>query len=652
MGACAEREVYFERESVKDLRTRMVVEYLKHKDADLKGIRNTVGATSRKEERGRRRDELQLEKVDLRKSENPYRLDKDIELEMERADSAGKTPKFKIGKESQAENEGKKGEVKGEEKKQTFSWKGVLGAEKKEPVQIQNKPIIARTPSIDNLLPAQPENQRWVGLGAKNMREIDIEEIPQHESESVCSSPGKSVFSIKDQSFVSSKDKSPSKSPPLSFPQNPKPSESFPPTLGEDSSPKPKPSLLIPLSNPPAALPPRELKLQTTGLNIKPRAVELSVSSAYSQVIPPAKLAALVEPKSTEDDQSLRFLFRMQVPKPASLSLDHEPYHPIIISKDYIITDHSNRPASPRIDCEKVKFRSRKFAGVLSELDYYIPQIPVCDTRLSNPFHFTDRSQNADEKSEEAFEDPAEPIQLDREIAEGNLEFAKELSEKLNMADRNSSATGKIDLNDARISDRYYIEKKNSLGVEFEVREKQEEEAEKNEEGWDQDFFITPAVEIANTELDDELKNRISGVSNYDAEYQVGTRLGFIVPERKSYSPEYGRNPIFSPNMEEDYSNRVDSPEFYRPQNREDEGYPMIRVFKDDRVNTSFNENDSVRIPDIRASLNSSALMFRKKHQHYLRKSPQRLTPELFKKNLEGKLTADEELKYRSRDYS
>ena len=48
MGACAEREVYFEKESVKELRAKMVIEYLKNNESDVKNIRSsTVGLPRR-----------------------------------------------------------------------------------------------------------------------------------------------------------------------------------------------------------------------------------------------------------------------------------------------------------------------------------------------------------------------------------------------------------------------------------------------------------------------------------------------------------------------------------------------------------------------------------------------------------------------------
>ena len=48
MGACAEREVYFEKESIKEIRAKMVLEYLKSTESDVKKVRSSSVGPQRK----------------------------------------------------------------------------------------------------------------------------------------------------------------------------------------------------------------------------------------------------------------------------------------------------------------------------------------------------------------------------------------------------------------------------------------------------------------------------------------------------------------------------------------------------------------------------------------------------------------------------
>ena len=149
--------------------------------------------------------------------------------------------------------------------------------------------------------------------------------------------------------------------------------------------------------------------------------------------------------------------------------------------------------------------------------------------------------------------------------------------------------------------------------------------------------------------------------------FNIGSQLIYINPEsvqlptieasRRSLSPTYivknnrvgGSDDELEYHRESSYEHpiRAESPNIQNySMSSLNSSIPEIKFNKLDKNDQSLIARDSFNIPDLRASLNSSGIFFKNNKMHLLRRSPNKLAPELFKKNLEGKLTADEEIKH------
>jgi hypothetical protein len=145
-------------------------------------------------------------------------------------------------------------------------------------------------------------------------------------------------------------------------------------------------------------------------------------------------------------------------------------------------------------------------------------------------------------------------------------------------------------------------------------------------------------------------------------------RLPNFEVKRQSLSPEYSANVyrVGGSDDEIDYHNfrnesfespiRADSPVFHIQSPESSivdsarNSIPQVRVFGAPSQNQSFLARDSMNIPDIKSIVNNSGIFFKRSKLHLLRKSPRKLDPELFSKNVQGRLTAEEELSRVERD--
>ena len=133
---------------------------------------------------------------------------------------------------------------------------------------------------------------------------------------------------------------------------------------------------------------------------------------------------------------------------------------------------------------------------------------------------------------------------------------------------------------------------------------------------------------------------------------------------RRSFSPEYS-SPVYRVGGSDDeleYHNihevsydspiRADSPVIFirSPESSLFESarnsIPQINIFNIPSHNESLQGRESFNIPDLRASLNNSGIFFKRNKLHLLRRSPRKLSPDLYNKNIQGRLTAEEELSH------
>ena len=151
--------------------------------------------------------------------------------------------------------------------------------------------------------------------------------------------------------------------------------------------------------------------------------------------------------------------------------------------------------------------------------------------------------------------------------------------------------------------------------------------------------------------------------------FNVGSQLIHINPEsvqlptieasRRSLSPTYvvKNNRVGGSDDEQEYHRessfeypiRAESPSIQNISmnslNSSRNSIPKIKFNGLEYEGQSPIARDSFNIPDIRKSLNNSGIFFKNNKMHLLRRAPRKLSPDLFKKNLQGKLTADEEIR-------
>lgn len=168
-----------------------------------------------------------------------------------------------------------------------------------------------------------------------------------------------------------------------------------------------------------------------------------------------------------------------------------------------------------------------------------------------------------------------------------------------------------------------------------------------------ENLIVTPDNLISTPELD--IFNIGSQVININPE---SVQLPVIEASRRSLSPNYivQHNRVGGSDDDQNYHRessfeqpiRAESPNFQNNSLSSSlmDSFPNINVFKQEKNIDYLSPRGSINIPDLRASLNNSGIFFKNSRMHLLRKSPRKLSPELFKKNLQGKLTADEEIKH------
>lgn len=691
MGACADREVYFERESVKELRAKMVIEYLKNTEGDVKNTRSTSTGPMRrsfnpkKNPRRTQHRDIDLESLDSRGSrKNPKQMKNNFELDLQELDSPTSKKRISLlgfNKDSQDHANLLNNKLQEKEKafpgsqedteehkldrnspftnqllhrneeKTSKELPSALDLEKNKqkseplkteesdkskqkikeilkPEDIKFTPFKIKIPESNEkknklnqipLITLKPdeEDKKDPKIPAMIKTDISAEVV----SESVEASPGKSVFGSKGPGFdyndgplkksIESQEKSlANTSQNIENQSLTSKIYLFPSKETSPISEKMRESVVS-----------LELERQAIGVSLPPpKPPELKITPGFSQSINPGRVSLLVEGPAFFDENSPINFFKIQVPHTISqIPSDLEPFHPIIIPEKIIIYDHENKSASPKVEKKKPKF---KFSAVpmTDNFDDSIPLIPICDLRLSNPFDLAESLVSFPEnKAIEVYaENPQDEkeMQINEEevvIQESDLFFGGDLQQELTL-------------------------------------EKEEEEKERY--GADNEVALTSPENLVMTpEVDFFARFSIPEYSPrqaQDTEYEgdpnfipLFTRAG--VPE---YEDDYNRNssPLYLPNI------RSESPEFNSNYNsfivdskRSSRLLvPNIRVFGEEASPGML--NDSVNIPDIRASLNGSGIFFKRSREHLLRRSPRKLSPELFKKNLEGKLTADEEL--------
>ncbi|OMJ77778.1 hypothetical protein SteCoe_22571 [Stentor coeruleus] len=688
MGACADREVYFERESVKELRAKMVIEYLKNTEGDVKNTRSTStgpmrrSLKSKKNPRRTQHRDIDLESLDSRRSDkNPKLMKNNFELDLHDLDSPTSkkgilnkdsqdhkdllnnlplekekiflsiqddTEEHKIDKNSPFNNQN----LNRNEEKTSKKVPSTLDLDKSkrigEPLKTEgsegldkNKQKVKKIIKPEDILftpfkiKVPESNEKKNALNQIPLITLKLDEedkkdskIPamikadisgERVSESVEASLGKSVFGSKGPGF-DYKDESLKKSSEKSLVNSSQNIENqsltskiclFPSKETSPFSEKMRESVVS-----------LELERQAIGVSLPPlKPPELKITPGLSQSIIPGRVSLLVEGPAFFDENSPIKFFKIQVPYAVSQApSDFEPFHPVIISKNFVIKDYGNRPASPKVEKKNPKFRFLA-TPMIDNYDDSIPIIPICDLRLSNPFDMAESLTSFPENK--AIEVYAENPQDEKEmlvneeeiiIPDNELFFGDNLQQEL-------------------------------------LSEKNEEEKERY--GADNEIALTSPENLVMTpEIDFFARFSIPEYSPrpgvQDTEYEddpnfipLFTRAG--VPE---YEDDYNRNssPLYLPNI------RSESPDlnsnynsFLMDSKRNSHLLvPNIKVFGEEGSPGML--NDSVNIPDIRASLNGSGIFFKRSREHLLRRSPRKLSPEQFKKNLEGKLTAEEEL--------
>ena len=403
-----------------------------------------------------------------------------------------------------------------------------------------------------------------------------------------------------------------------------------------------------------------DLEKQAVGVRLPAmRLSELAIIAGSSQTIGPSRMQVLVESLPHIEEESPKKLFRIQIPNPCNMvKNDLEPFFPIVISKDLVITDYSNRPMSPRIESSRPKYRSIKSQKHIYIKDFYIPAIPNCfqkpesnhlnslnqliplnQVNSLNPFNIADSFVSI--QANQKIEVYAENI---------NTENQEENMQELNM-NINSDDLGFLSLNSAsKIFDTAKFKESEENNKENETIKSQLNNSPEN-------LMMTPELELESYKVDTELyeympsspnfqNNRIrSKTPNDSVRYNCVAHIDhedsynrmsspmILYQNRLSY-PEYSENSMVLHNE----SYHKDSGELYRP---------AIKVFGAESSEKSPKNQDnreSFNISNIRMSLNNSGIYSKNNKIHYLRKSPKRLPPELYERNLQGKLTADEEL--------
>lgn len=557
MGACADREVYFEKESVKELRARMVVEYLKSNESDVKNTRSTSVGPRRSTKVPRRTHQLDFDKDSessrsSKAAKSRLTSNKNYELTLEAIEAPPKSlfPATKARISLPIPKEPDKG---------PSDFKAPLPT------------VFEEVHPIKSPLEIEAEEIKTI---EGPMQKINTDRTSYDFSDISSGSPGKFFFDSKFCKFPEVKE------PEILATNN----KEF---LGEEEK-----TIQSGLENNKVESSQNEDKVresivsfdfeyQAIGVNLPPaRPSELSITPGFSQLIAPLHSKCLQEglPHSFADSPHKDFL--SQIPKNSFLfQYDSEPTPAIIIHRDY----SNNRPASPRVNSYKIKYKSIKTSQILHQSDKIIPEIPnsIHSFLVNNPFNIADSLiSQGPEKIQVFAENPEEEI--------GNFR------EEIMIESFQAENCGEL--------------------------------------------FTSPENLMRTPELEN-LEGRFSEI-NMDID-------------------NYRRNCVYTPDIDENFNrksspdvqrrNRSVSPEFsckfYNALNESKDSssfLPKIHVFGADN---SFEKNEELRISDIRKSLNGSVIS----RVHVLRSPLKILPPELSKKNLQGKLTAEEELMFTSK---
>ena len=434
-----------------------------------------------------------------------------------------------------------------------------------------------------------------------------------------------------------------------------------------------------------------DLERQAIGVSLPPfKPVALSISSGFSQLISPVRPSILVEIAPFSDFDSPIKTFKKQVPcSITQTGGDPEPFYPIILPKDLIITDFSNRPASPRIDSYMPKQKDPRFVQILQANESKIPTMPklLTSSGSSNPFNMADSFLSQQPRRTEGF---SEKIIVDNQEYQGLKEFQatneelQGLSEEFTVGNAYLTPSIQEKENADEVENQEILEFSefsgiNHMHIASEVQEKA------NDERYNEEIQLKTEECLEFYTIDENLSEEKK--TNDDGRYNGG-RLLITSPDNMMMTPdidfvgngnvhypgahfetfsekeeEHISSKHFSPDANESFHhistpshlrNRSHSREFsgrfYNPLNNSHSSTlsPIIRVSALDGDNKDWEQdrNGLLNIPSIRASINSSGIFSSRTRVHFLRNSPKQLTPALFEKNLQGKLTADEELEF------
>ena len=352
-----------------------------------------------------------------------------------------------------------------------------------------------------------------------------------------------------------------------------------------------------------------ELERRGIGVSLPPlKPSELKITQGFSELIAPMRSSIITEALPV-DSNSPKQIFSIQTPCVNSrIGVDFEPYHPIIISKDIVVTDFSNRPTSPRIDSDKPKLRSIKNTPVLYENEP--PMIPILIKNPFNPIEF-ESFLNTEKKNNESFNENDE-----QEYKEFTI---KELNYNSKDYNENSSEKSKKEFNESGIENNRY--KPNEYFFTS-----------------PENLVVTPEVDVYNRDLIADYIEMNPEASNKNFQEKSPNENEMMGVNFSIESPNYER--MLTPDIKK--VSRVDTSDiiYNRSFNAR---LPNISINNEKSFNT---EKQSLNISEIRSSLNNSGIFLKQSRVHLFRKSPAKLSPELYEKNLQGKLTLEEELGY------
>jgi hypothetical protein len=592
MGACADREVYFEKESVKELRAKMVLEYLAEYEESKKTRGSSAGPRSRPKKKPKN-------KLDFKKKKkNSFGLE---ELKLESLDSSiiSKNSEISLKKKNQIDT---KDNTKGSVSQASLPKKLISDyalnladknnkelnlkvnedtiSNKKIPdINEQNEKLLVKfKDDVDIFQVGSPKENQFQRVKSLKIHKIESSHLKIDEnSDSYRSSPGKFVFGPKDElyKFPDTKD--------LNFDLSEiAPDKNLEKDLGGDFLYFFKPNdekdyadaneMSVVTNNIELRESTNSYELENEAIGVKlpdVKPIELAITPGFSDLIVPSRSQVLIEPYPYEDETPLKKFFSIQAPLTLKASsIESEPFQPLIIPKEIIINEYNNRPASPRTESSRPRFREIKSALIISSNDLIIPNPPVPNSKIANPFKLADGYKESNSPLRTETFSPE--LQINESIIAINIEENKNLNESIDQESNNSPLTETPELN---------------------------------------------------------IYNKFNPIIINDPSTSVIQKIQLLETPESDFPEPSSKKFLIYQNSQDDY---INSEQSFRAS-------PDLANQK--KLNTSFNPLD------IRTSL-SSPLIQPKTKTRYFRKSPQRLPTALYHKNLKGKLTTEEELNY------